>query len=492
MTTPRFCPAVAVTLDSPEFSFTGTASGLLTLKDAPPAPEPLRCMVTPAGGDTTTTFVFTSPAPAGAITAAWAVVARGGGREWFAATVQPDGTYRAQTKMAAGTYTYQCEFRLGADTVYVNPPPNTTLVVAAAQPPVPWVPTVPTAAGPLRREGAKLVRPDGTEVRLFGRHTWDSTFDAINDQRWRAFDFDAYLAQMNATGENVTRLWRWEQSFWWTLLTPPDYICTVLYHDGPFVGPEWVQPWLRPQTGEPRGHDGLWKFDLSLPDDGFFARARERVLACQAAGIYPIVMLHEGWNLRDPQGEYWQNHAFNPTNNLQGYPVDRNGIYNVNGPLMPVWEAYMVATLADCPMVIWEVANEARVESLAWQEWVMSRVRQLEAGQPIKHPIGMTCLDGGTDEMLAASSADWISPGSANYKTPGPNTTGKPVFLDSDHLWGMGVPSNGCTVQWVQQLAAQGYHGLLMDPAWGNIWPVEPTLDPVKAALGAAARAANS
>ena len=218
------------------------------------------------------------------------------------------------------------------------------------------------------------------------------------------------------------------------------------------------------------------------------------MLACQAAGIYPIVMLHEGCLIRDPAGEYWRKHAMAPGNNVQGYGSTRDAIY-APGPLRTVWETYltlMVRALADCPMVIWEVANEARVESLAWQEWVMATVRGLEAGQPIQHPIGMTCLDGGGDDLLNATTADFICPGGANWKTPTfANPTGKPVFIDSDHLWGMGLPANGCTPAWVQQAAANGYHVLLMDPHVGNIWPQEPTLDPVRAELGRQARALN-
>lgn len=480
-----------VTLDSPQCTLVLTGDGMLTLKDAAPAPI---CTVAPEGGDETTEFAFASPRPDGIVTGAWAVAAKGVVRTFFPATLQGDGTYRASTRLESGTYTYQFEFVADGEPAWINPTPGTTLVVTAAQPPVPWVPTVPTDAGPLRREGAQLVRPDGKPVRLFGRHTWDTVLDAWNDQRWRPFDFAAYLAQMAATGENCTRLWRWEQAFWWTLLTPPDKVATGICSD-PFPDDGWVQPWRRPQTGDPRAHDGLWKFDLSHPDPRFYARVRERVLACQGTGVYPIVMLHEGCRIRDPQGEDWLNHPMHPANNVQGWGSTRDAIYQP-GPLRDVWDDYlarMVAVLADCPMVLWEVANEARVESLAWQEWVMATVRGLEAGQPIRHPIGMTCMDGGTDEQLVASSADWIAPGSANYRTPNfANATGRPCFLDSDHLWGMGTPANGCTPAWVQQAAANGYHCLLMDPHLGNIWPQEPTLDPVRAELGRQARALNA
>lgn len=321
-----------------------------------------------------------------------------------------------------------------------------------------------------------LLRPDNTPVFLTGSHTWDNCFDMFSDQHWQAFDFDAYLAWLVAHGHNCTRLWRWEQAVWQPENAPKLAV-------GCF--PTWTQPWLRPQIEGPRAHDGLWKFDLSQPDPTFFARVRERVQACNAAGIYAIVMLHEGCLIRDPNGENWLNHPFHPANNLQGYPTDRNGIYNPAGPLMGVWDAYlaqMLETLADCDNVLWEVANEARVESLAWQEWVISRLR-LDSDRP----VGTTTLDGGTDAQVIASSADFISLGSSVYQTPPPNPTGKVVLLDTDHLWGLGGD-----VPWVQAAAAGGYNVLLMDPYLGTVLPADDARwEPVRNAMGAAQRQLN-
>lgn len=496
------CKDVAVTLDNKAFRFDGLASGYLTLKvpippdpPDPGAPTLTDWSIAPSAGTTSTPFVWRVRYGGPPDPEVYLVLVRPGApadtdpRQWVRMTSQGDGAYAVTMMMTPGTWSWQIEAKAAGQTA-LSPGQSGPIVD-----PDQYIPDdLPGVMGPLRREGTQLVRPDGKVVRLFGRHTWDNVFDVINDQRWRAFDFPAYLAAMKATGENVTRLWRWEQSNWMSLLVPPDKVATVVYHDGPFTGTEWVQPWLRPMAG-PRAADGLWQLDFSQPDPLFYARVRERVLACQAAGIYPIVMLHEGCLIRDPNGEYWHKHAMAPGNNVQGYGSTRDAIYQP-GPLRAVWEDYiarMVANLADCPMVIWEVANEARVESLAWQEWVMSYVRELESQQPIRHPIGMTAMDGGTDEQLAASSADWIAPGGANWQTPNfANPTGKPVFIDSDHLWGMGTPANGCTTAWVQQLAANGYHGLLMDPHVGNIWPQEPTLDPVRAELGRQARALNA
>src|SRR4029453_346280 len=96
------------------------------------------------------------------------------------------------------------------------------------------------------------------------------------------FDFDSYLVLLSERRHNFIRLWRWEQ--FRGHLAPADvHSCMT------------PQPWSR--IGAGLGKDGKPKFDLSVFDQTYFDRLRERVIAAGDAGNYASVMLFEGFSL---------------------------------------------------------------------------------------------------------------------------------------------------------------------------------------------------
>ena len=70
--------------------------------------------------------------------------------------------------------------------------------------------------------------------------------------------------------------------------------------------------------------DGKPKFDLTQFDPAYFDRLRTRVQAARQRGIYVSVMLFEGWGLQFGPGA-WEDHPFNPQNNVNGIDGDPNG-----------------------------------------------------------------------------------------------------------------------------------------------------------------------
>ncbi len=119
----------------------------------------------------------------------------------------------------------------------------------------------------------------------------------------------------------------------------------------------------------------------------------------------------------------------------------------------------MVETLNDLDNVLYEVANEVREFSTAWQYEILRHVQAAEARQPKQHPVGMTGYNSIPHDDLLRSSADWISPSNSggDYRENPPPADGKKVVLtDTDHLWG-----EGGNPGWVWKSFTRGLH-----PIW--------------------------
>ena len=143
----------------------------------------------------------------------------------------------------------------------------------------------------------------------------------------------------------------------------------------------------------------------------------------------------------------------------------------------------VIDTVNDLDNVLYEISNESRYSPalMAWQEQMVRYVRQVEAGKPKQHPVGMTDVIGNPQEKhpanaeLFASPADWISPGLVVwgpkdvYSSDPPAVSGKKVeILDSDHTW-----NNACGAwssekradrAWVWKSFLRGYNVVYMDP----------------------------
>jgi hypothetical protein len=326
------------------------------------------------------------------------------------------------------------------------------------------------------------------------------------------FDFDAYLKLLSQRGHNFIRLWRWEQ--FRGHLEPADvHFCMT------------PQPW--PRTGPGPATDGKPKFDLSVFDQNYFDRIRQRVIAAGNADCYASVMLFEGFSLHlTATPDNIEGHPFYAANNINDIGITSIIDYQVL-PLDSRVEALQLAyvrkvidTVHDLPNVLYEVANESSGQNAdsvlfddgssidtpigdttEWQYWVINTVKDYERDMGYDpHPIGMTYLFpvaelSKSNEPLWRSPADWISPGFDDTLgegrwsiDPPPNDGSKVVLLDTDHF----SPFSSSAL-WVWKAFLRGHNPILYDlgilsgdvppdPSEGN--PSFDSLEPARHAMG--------
>jgi hypothetical protein len=100
---------------------------------------------------------------------------------------------------------------------------------------------------------------------------------------------------LSERGHNFIRLWHWEQFRGY--LGPADvHFCMT------------PQPW--PRTGPGSAKDGKLTFDLSVFDQTYFDRLRERIIAAGRDAIYASGMHFEGFSL----------HLTDTPDNIEGHP----------------------------------------------------------------------------------------------------------------------------------------------------------------------------
>jgi hypothetical protein len=288
---------------------------------------------------------------------------------------------------------------------------------------------------------------DGRAVFLTGSHHWDVLVD--NGERPEGFDFNGYLDRLTDWGHSCVRLWAHEA---------------------------WVQelshsPWAR--TGPCLAADGRARYDLERFDETYFARLRERTAAAGRRGLYVVVMLFNGWSLRDNgDGNPWPRHPFHPDNNrngIDGDPDDRGDGDDLHTlriaavtDLQRRYVERVVEAVGDLDCVLWEISNESPGGSRDWQRHLLRHLRACDAARGPAHPAGLTsCFPGGDNRDLFASPADWASPNRHGgwMGTPPANDGEKVVLLDSDHLWGIGGDA-----AWVWRAFLNGHQPLYMDP----------------------------
>jgi hypothetical protein len=325
--------------------------------------------------------------------------------------------------------------------------------------------------GPLRHNPANpryFTDASGKAIYLTGSHTWAVMQDIwLEGEPPIITDYNAFVTMLADYGHNFMRFWQWQQ----TKNAP--------WNDTPSLFTP--QPYLR--TGAGTANDGLPRFDLTQWNEAYFHRLRERIKLAASKGIYASIMLFEGWGIKwaTPTTDPWTYHPLNPANNSTGItdnPVLDNGrawdFYSLNCPqLLQHQKAYVhkiIATLNDLDNVLYEVCNEVpfRQEAFDWMNHMVAYIREVEAGLPRQHPIGITAEGGDQDNAsLFNSPADWISPSNGTmfeYRYNPPAGDGRKVVVnDTDHLWG-----HGCEVQWVWKSFTRGLNVLLMDP-WQRV-----------------------
>lgn len=306
--------------------------------------------------------------------------------------------------------------------------------------------------GPLRvhPKNPRYFTDDGKRaIYLTGSHTWSDFQDMGPSDPPPAFDFNAYLDFLAQHNHNFIRLWRWEV---------PRY----RYGQGALSFCE-PHPWLR--TGPGNARDGKPKFDLTKFNEAYFWRLRQRVESAAKRGIFVSIMLFEGHCLQfaDEGREF---HPFHPDNNINGVGWKNwKEYYALGNPkILQLQEAYVrkvIDTVNDLDNVLYEICNEAGSYSTEWQYHMIRFVKSYEAKKRKQHPVGMTFqYQGGTNENLFNSPADWISPNpEGGYRDdPPPNDGRKVVLNDTDHLWG-----EGGNPRWVWKTFTRGHHPLFMD-----------------------------
>jgi hypothetical protein len=304
----------------------------------------------------------------------------------------------------------------------------------------------------------------GQAIYLTGSHTW-----AVLQDMWlegtprRNMDYEGFLQMLEDNGHNFLRFWSWmhPKNAGWSE-TP------TLFDPQPFA-----------RTGPGQANDGQPRFDLSVWNDGYFDRLRERVEQAGRRGIYVGVTLFEAWTIKTakPATDPWPYHPMHPANNVNGItddPVGENGrawdLFSLNCPQLLQWQkAYVqkvVETLNDLDHVLFEICNEVphRPEAMAWQDHLCAFVQEYEREKPKQHPVGITAEGGDQDNAeLFATCADWISPSNGRlfecrYNPPAADGS-KVILTDTDHLWG-----HGGEVGWVWKSFTRGMNVLFMDP----------------------------
>jgi len=190
------------------------------------------------------------------------------------------------------------------------------------------------------------------------------------------------------------------------------------------------------------------------------------------------VMLFEGHGPRESGAPWrWDGHPFHATNNINSINGDPDSdgrgieIHTLQVPAVTaVQEAYVrkvIETLNDLDNVLYEIANEAGAYSTEWHYHFIRFIHAEETRLRRQHPVGMTFQYArepqlrGTNTVLFAGPADWISPNPAGgYRDNPPAAAGSKVILaDTDHLWGIGG-----NPQWVWKSFLRGLNPIFMDP----------------------------
>lgn len=335
-----------------------------------------------------------------------------------------------------------------------------------------------------------FVDGSGRAIYLTGSHTWTNFQDGGTTNPPPVFDYPAYLDFLRQKNHNFFRLWSWEQVKW-AHMNSSDFRFSP-------------NPYARPGPGA--ALDGAPRFDVTVFNQAYFDRLRERVILAGKRGLYVSIMLFNGWSneatkSKDslPHINPWRGHPFNRDNNINGLngdPTSSDGglaIHTLQLPeIMALQERYVrkvIDTVNDLDNVLYEICNESDggSASITWQYHMIRFIKTYEASQPKRHPVGMTAAwPRGSNADLFNSPADWISPNNDdNYLADPPPADGRKVIIsDSDHLCGI------CGDRaWVWKSLTRGINPLLMDGYVSrytdpNYDPTNPVWAEIRANLG--------
>ncbi|WP_181416816.1 LamG-like jellyroll fold domain-containing protein [Nitrospira lenta] len=344
--------------------------------------------------------------------------------------------------------------------------------------------TGPTS-GPLRIHPTNpryFADATGRPVYLTGSHIWHN----LQDGNAAAFNYSAYLDQLQANNHNFIRLW---------IAESPQADIALMPAPGFTGNTPWYQkatPLPYARTGPGTASDGLPKFNLAQFNQAYFDRLRARVIAARDRGIYVSIMLfnfRDVWNANPatPGRNVWRYHPYNMNNNANGINGDPNG--NGNGEethtlqlaaVTQLQDAYVrkvIDTVNDLNNVIFEISNDDQPGDPAWQAYVAALIRTYEAGKASQHAVGMTGTPGAGNAALLNGPADWVSFAAGSFNNSGdpfisspPATDGTKVsLLDTDHLgYALFQNNPSATTMWVWKSFLRGHNPILMEDLQGS------------------------
>ena len=306
-------------------------------------------------------------------------------------------------------------------------------------------------------------------VPLAGFHTWETLVDHGDSDPPDAFDYDAFLDALVADGCNFIKLWACESLQDW---------CDAV---------KYFSPYIYQRTGPGNAADGKLKVDLTLFNQTYFGRLRERTIEAGNRGLYVCVQLFQGWQVEQKgysvgaPGTY---HPYNAANNINSIDGDtdndgeleetRSAAFTAVYNLQKAYIAKVLDTLADLDHVFYEISNEDTTGSVAWQHALIDYIHTYESSQAKQHPVGMTVIyPGGSDTDLFSSNAEWISPrDGGTYTSPTASSGAKVILYDTDHIDGLTE-----THQWIFRALCRGLNPLFMDPWDGDFYGVDMRAD---------------
>ncbi len=378
------------------------------------------------------------------------------------------------------------------------------------------LPTEPGTHGPLRRESGVPFFVDAYDqgVYLTGSHTWNNLQDwgdcrSDPAQEGQPFPYDTYLDMLVSCGHNFIRLWAFEGP-------------SVSENDDILPANINPLPWVRDDARK-KGTEGLFDLD-DVPvkiNEAYLSRLEDRVAAAKGKGIYVGVMLFQGWSIqrRALDIQPWPSHPFNGDNNNNDIDGDLNDdgqgtevhtLAKGTEDLRVLQDAYVAAVvdrLKDYDNVLWEITNESLPSSNAWQNAMVTRIRNLEANNTIQHPIGRTSYGTSfSNADLFASGADWISPTrrateGQDYASDPPANDGSQVVVisDTDHVGEILGQNADVHRPWIWKNLTRGLQSIFMDPVtngfsddfFAGTNPANPEWPKIRAQLGRASRFAN-
>ncbi len=329
------------------------------------------------------------------------------------------------------------------------------------------------AKGPLKilpQKSRYFTDGNGKAVILVGSHTWNNLMeiDRLPSHPNLTVDFTNYLSFLSEHQHNCFRLWRWENAF------STDSTGKLKY---------WMDPMPYARSGTKKALDGKPKFNLDKFNDAYFERLRARVKAARDQGMYVIVMLFQGFSVVGKGHEDdWKGHPYHKENNINGIDGDLNHdgkgleVHQLGNAKISDYNERFVKKVIDVVNefgnVLYEITNEddGSNEDTAWQYHMINFIKAYQSSKPNQHPVGMTVQwPNGSNEVLFASPADWISPNEVGgYQTDPPIAEGSKVIInDTDHsFYFTGLKHEGPKAHqaWVWKNFMRGNHVLFMDP----------------------------